>query len=95
VSDTNNVYRERAHLVAHLATIYPSHIGFNDPSEPDWAVVTLETTEGQLTWHVSPDDMDLFKHVPTTTDERDWDGHGTDEKYERLRSLTKWRGRNA
>jgi len=86
LSDT--VYRERAHLVAHLAAIYPSHIGPNDPSEPDWAVLTLETPTGQMSWHISPEDVDLFSHVPTTTDERAWDGHTTDEKYERLRRLT-------
>ena len=36
-------YRERAHLVAHLAALHPSHIGHTDPAAPDWAVVTIET----------------------------------------------------
>lgn len=85
----DSVYRERAHLVAHLAALYPSHIGHTDPAEPDWAVVVIEAPGGQLSWHVSPDDMDLFGHVkPTGPDSRPWDGHSTDEKYARLDRLT-------
>lgn len=82
-----NVYRERAHLVAFLAATYDSTIGFTDPNEPDWAVVTISTPEGQMTWHISPDDMDLFGHVDDHPDAY-YDGHTTEEKYERLRALT-------
>ena len=87
----DNVYRERAHLVAHLGAIYPSVIGYNDPAEPDWPVVYVKTPEGQLSWHISPDDADLFEHVPfgnLITAQAVWDGHTTEEKYERLRRLT-------
>ncbi|MFJ2267773.1 hypothetical protein ACIOHO_15630 [Streptomyces sp. NPDC087849] len=82
-------YRERAHLVAHLAAIHPSHIGHTDPTAPDWAVVTVETPAGQMTWHIAERDMDLFTHVqPTNRICRGWDGHTTDEKYQRMRDLT-------
>lgn len=85
---TDSVYRERAHLVALLATAYPSHIGHNDPAEPEWAVITVEGPTGQMSWHVSPEDMDLFRHVrPTTAADAPWDGHSTDEKYDRLRRI--------
>jgi hypothetical protein len=83
----DSVYRERAHLVAHLAAIYPSVIGYSDPTEPDWAVVYVKTAEGQMSWHISPDDMDLFGHVPHG-DLVTWDGHTTEEKYARLDRLT-------
>jgi len=83
-----NVYRERAYLVAHLASLYPSTIGYTDPSEPEWAVCIIETPAGQMTWHISPDDRDLFDHV-TWSSRAKWDGHETEEKYERLRALTK------
>lgn len=83
-----NIYRERAHLVAHLASLYPSTIGLTDPNEPDWPVVTIDTLEGQMTWHVSVDDLDLFEHVERSLDP-EWDGHTTEEKYERLRALTR------
>lgn len=83
----DSVYRERAHLVAHLAASYPSTIGLTDPAEPDWAVVTIELPTGQVSWHVSPDDYDLFKHVERSLDAV-WDGHTTEEKYARLDRLT-------
>lgn len=88
---TDSVYRERAHLVAHLAARYPSTIGLTDPSAPDWAVVTIETPAGQMCWHIATDDYDLFEHVERSLDAR-WDGHTTEEKYERLRALTTLEG---
>ena len=84
------VYRERAHLLAFIASLFPSHIGYTDPSEPDWAVLIIETPAGQLSWHIAPDDLELFTHVSTTSSMcRSWDGHSTDEKYRRVRALTK------
>lgn len=85
-----NIYRERAHLVALLAALYPSHIGYTDPDEPDWPVVIIETPNGQMSWHIAPDDVDLFTHVrPTDRACRGWDGHTTEEKYDRIRLLTR------
>lgn len=81
-----NVYRERASLVAYLAKLFPSTIGLTDPNEPDWTVVTIESPEGQLCWHISVDDLDLFNHVERSLD-ASWDGHTTEEKYERLSRL--------
>ncbi|MFF2964274.1 coiled-coil domain-containing protein [Streptomyces sp. NPDC057963] len=83
------LYRERAHLVAHLAALHPSHIGCTDPCSPDWPIVIIETPAGQMSWHIWLRDMDLFVHVPPTNPRSStWDGHTTDEKYQRLRDLT-------
>ncbi len=84
----NAAYRERAHLVAHLAASFPSTIGYHDPSEPDWAVVIIDLPTGQVSWHVSPQDMDLFTRVPRTEISM-WDGHNTEEKYARLDAHTR------
>lgn len=81
-----DLYRERAHLVAHLAAVYPSRIGV-DPAEPDWPVVYVETEAGQLSWHIAPADLSLFSHVPRG--DVDWDGHSTALKYQRLDNLTR------
>ncbi|MFE2021328.1 hypothetical protein ACFW9O_25100 [Streptomyces sp. NPDC059499] len=87
-AERDGVYRERAHLVALLAALHPSHIGHTDPDTPDWAVVIVETPAGQMSWHIAPRDMDLFTHVqPTNRVSPGWDGHTTDEKYERVRQL--------
>lgn len=88
-AERDRAYRERAHLVALLAALHPSHIGHTDPTAPDWAVVIVEAPGGQLSWHIAPRDMDLFTHVqPTNRICRGWDGHTADEKYERIRELT-------
>ncbi|MFI0900578.1 hypothetical protein [Streptomyces sp. NPDC020983] len=82
------VYRERAHLVAHLASLYPSTM-VEDPQDIDWRIVYLDTPVGQWSWHISVDDIDLFAHVPAGAAE--WDGHTTAEKYQRMRELTELR----
>ncbi|WP_066360291.1 WDGH domain-containing protein [Herbidospora mongoliensis] len=91
MADENPIYRERAHLIAHLATVYPAVIVLgSDRENPTWPVIFVDTPQGQLSWHLSGDDMDLFKHVRITTGEHApaWDGHTTPEKYERLDALT-------
>ncbi|MEV5140351.1 hypothetical protein AB0K71_05920 [Streptomyces syringium] len=95
-AERDAVYRERAHLIAHLAALHPSHIGHTDPNAPDWAVVIIETPSGQLSWHIAERDLDLVEHVmPTNRICRGWDGHTTDEKYERIRALTAAAGRSS
>jgi hypothetical protein len=85
---TNSVYRDRAHLVALLAAQLPSHIGLTDPDEPDWHVIVIDSPQGQMSWHVAAEDMDLFRHVRRTEPgDAPWDGHSTEEKYERIRRL--------
>lgn len=83
---SDDIYRERAHLVAFLARAYPSVIGY-DAAEPDWPVIYISTPEGQLSWHLSKSDLDLFEGVQQTTCVT-WDGHTTEQKYERLDRLT-------
>lgn len=81
------VYRERAALVAHLTRIYPDSVLVHraDPAEEEWPVLYIDTSEGQLSWHISKADLDLFAHVPWG--QAEWDGHTTEEKYERLQKL--------
>lgn len=83
-------YRERAHLVAFLTVLYPSVIILDgDPDAPGWALVYVDSPTGQLSWHLSGDDLDLFPHVKRVeTSAVTWDNHTTDEKYGRIRQLT-------
>ncbi len=80
------VYTERARLVAFLAACYPAAM-LTDDAEPDWPIVFVSTPAGQLSWHVARADLGLFEHVPATA-EPTWDGHTTEEKYERLAEMT-------
>ncbi|TVL89810.1 hypothetical protein CD790_25790 [Streptomyces sp. SAJ15] len=88
-AERDAAYRERAHLVAYLASRYLSHIGHTDPDAPDWPVVIVETPAGQMSWHIAERDLELFGHVrPTSEGLTGWDGHTTEEKYARLIDLT-------
>lgn len=88
------LYRERAVLVANLSTRYPSVIAYNDPELPGWPVIYISTPKGQLSWHISRDDLHLFNlHIvdPRSTHAQ-WDGHTTAEKYSRLEELNRSEG---
>lgn len=90
-----SVYRERAELIALVASMYPAVMAYSDPAEPDWPVIYVETPSGQLSWHLSKDDLPLFPHVQVVEayDARArWDGHTTEEKYRRVRSLAQAQG---
>ncbi len=87
---TLSVYRERAHLVAFLTTLYPSVGAYNDPEEPEYCVVYVETPVGQMSWHIHPEDLDLFDGLPIV-EQQVWDGHSTEDKYRKLRNFTKLR----
>lgn len=86
-AERDKAYRERAALVAYLTANYPS-VMLTDSAEPDWPIVFVSTPSGQMSWHIAATDTDLFQHVPATT-EPTWDGHTTEQKYQRLRELTR------
>lgn len=88
IAAIHGAYRERAHLVALLASMYPSHIGHTDRECPEYAVVIVRLPTGQAAWHISPDDLDLFTHV-AREDADLWDRHTTAQKYERIDAFTR------
>jgi hypothetical protein len=91
VSDeaTNRAYWERNQLVAALSRWYPSYVTLAPDTLPDenWHIVFIETPAGQLSWHVHASEMGHFAHLDDIAPGRPWDGHTTDEKYERLRAI--------
>lgn len=78
----NAVYRERNRLVAALTTRWPSVVT-PAPDFDGWWIVYINGPAGQMSFHFSPDDHDLFAHVHHV-DTWEWDGHDTTTKYERL-----------
>lgn len=85
----DELYREREHLVAHLAAIYPSVMV---PATVDqWAIVYIVLPGNrQFSRHIAAENLDLFTHVTTTTQrgETIWDGHTHAEGYKRLQFAT-------
>lgn len=89
MSDSDRAYSERNRLVAYLARCFPSGLRKTDiPGwDPCWHnCVFIDTPAGQMSWHFHDDDASLFEALPPY--EKPWDGHTTDEKYDRLRLLT-------
>ena len=83
-------YRERNAVVAALVRSHgwPAQVVMA-PDTEGWWIVYAETPNGQVSWHISPDDMDLFSDWPVAFGSRlsPWDGHTTEEKYRRLAAL--------
>ncbi len=90
--ERDGAYRERAQLLAWLAALHPSTTVITtapDIDEDGWQLLYLVAGGWQMSWHISPRDADLFRHVTAVepSDARaQWDGHGTEQKYERIHS---------
>lgn len=83
-------YRERNKLVAHLTTIYESHLSRHPDEDKDWErdwmwIVCVHGPAGQMTWHIHDSELSQFDHLPRRP--AHWDGHSTEEKYRRLDSI--------
>jgi hypothetical protein len=81
----DGAYTERNRLVAFLASIHPS--GVKKTAIPGWdeawhGCVYIDLPTGQASWHFHDSEAHLFAHLPPYDGE--WDGHTTEEKYERL-----------
>lgn len=81
------IYRERNQVVAALSKCFYSWIGTVDDAEPGWTkAVYIDLPSGQASWHIPDHEIpDLFGHLQESGEP--WDGHTTEEKYERLAAL--------
>lgn len=89
-------YLERNQVVAALAAAYPS--GISRTAILGWLAewhgcVYIDLPTGQASWHYHDSHAHLFAHLPPYAGH--WDGHTTDEKYERLRALSNRRDARA
>lgn len=84
------VYRERAQLLGLYVAGFGAVFSYSDPTTPDWPVLYIESPKGQLSWHIHPDDKDVFDdfNIPVVED-YPWDGHTNEEKYRRIRELNR------
>ncbi|MFG2277553.1 hypothetical protein ACGFNQ_02545 [Streptomyces asoensis] len=91
IAERDGAYGERAQLLAWLAALHPATTVITqspDVDEDGWQLLYLVAGGWQMSWHIHPRDAHLFQHVTVVdvTDPRaQWDGHGTVQKYERMR----------
>jgi len=81
-------YLERNQLVALVSKLFPAGTkrtaieGWSD----DWhGCVYIDLPTGQASWHYHDSQAYLFEHLPPYVG--DWDGHSTEQKYERIAQL--------
>lgn len=84
-------YLERNQVVAALAAAFPSGVArTNIPGwSEDWhGCVYIDLPTGQASWHYHDSHAHLFEHLPPYTGS--WDGHTTEQKYERVAAFARW-----
>lgn len=73
-------YKSRNQFIIYALAVsqmleFQSGVRF-DSTEPEWPVVFIELPTGQISWHIQ-------QHAIA------WDGHSTDEKYNRIKQYIK------
>lgn len=83
--DIDDVYRDRNLLACALARVTDELSGWKvDPESPDsWAIIWIETPEGQVSWHVPRKMAEIMG--PEQRDS-DFEWYDTETKNERLES---------
>lgn len=90
VEAKEKAYDERNRLVAVLSKMFPSHLCRHPKEDKDWDdewrwIICIHTPVGQMTWHIQDKQMALLMHL--SPGENHWDGHTTEDKYQRLEKL--------
>lgn len=89
------VYDERNRCVAAMSVMaqllrWPCGLGKHSEQDATWDrewmnIVFIDLPTGQASWHIHDRDLRLFAHLPPYT--KQWDGHSTAEKYDRLERI--------
>lgn len=100
-AERDKAYRDRAELIEVLARahndpdehdVVPVIVHGADEEAPGWPVLYLYNhASGQMSWHINPDDMDLFEDIRQVKAgdmfAPKWDGHDDAEKSRRIAGL--------
>ena len=95
VDGSDGVYDERDRLVAAISKLFPSRLERHPDSDVTWDdewrwIVFIDLPTGQASWHIHDRELPWFKHL-TRSCSKSWDGHTTEEKYQRLERLAEER----
>lgn len=87
--DKDDAYRQRMHLVAALARLFPSGVRATNIEGwmPDWhGCVYIDLPTGQISYHYHTSQAHLFQELPPYT--KPFDGHEKEDVHARLAALT-------
>lgn len=84
-------YTERDRLVCALSKVFPSHLSRHPDSDESWDddwrwIVFVNLPTGQASWHIHDSERPWFEHL-AVVEGNPWDGHTTEEKYQRVDAL--------
>ncbi len=90
ITDKDQAYKERNKMLAVLCHVLLQQgccIGLGKHEGENWDdnwlnVVFIELPTGQVSWHIHDSEMPMFDFL--SEHDFKWDGHTTDEKWERL-----------
>jgi hypothetical protein len=88
-------YHERNQLVAALSKLFPSHLLIHPAADATWedgwrTIVCVHTPLINATWHIHDSERELVAHLEGSTLAcAGWDGHSSEEKYQRLSKIAK------
>lgn len=87
-----DAYGERDRCVALIAKMavalgYKAGIGRHPESDEKWErdwmnIIFIELPTGQVSWHIHDSELSFFDGLPKYSEP--WDGHTTEEKYQRV-----------
>lgn len=87
-AEKDEAYRQRNHLVAALARLFPSGIARTNISgwSPDWhGCCFIDLPSGQISYHYHDSHAHLFEGLPPYT--KVWDGHDKEAVHARLAAI--------
>jgi len=90
IDTRNKAYAERnmcIALIARLAEMLGYNVGMKRHEGEDWEddwrhVIFIDLPTGQLSWHLHDSEMENFPGIVPYL--KEWDGHTTEEKYQRI-----------
>ncbi|MGW7085044.1 hypothetical protein ACWGH2_16350 [Streptomyces sp. NPDC054871] len=89
--DRDGIERERAHLLAWLAALHPATTVITPATDVDaegWHYLYITAGGWQMGWPIAPAYLPLFqrvRYVKPSDPRAQWDGHGSDQRYQRMR----------
>ncbi len=88
IEEKDEAYRQRNHLVAALARLFPSGIRATSIKgwDPCWnGCCYIDLPTGQISYHYHNSQASLFSNLPAYT--KEYDGHDKDIVHSRLAAL--------
>lgn len=92
IEQKDGAYSERNKLLTALSKLLTAWLERHPEEDIEWEddwrwIVFINHPSGAMSWHIHDSELGWFDHLRRQNG-NSWDGHTTEEKYERLAALT-------